>query len=96
MPGVDLRVAYHKLNILLGAKPILQKKRPYSEEKRKAIAKEIKKLREDDFIKKIKYLVLLINIVLVPKKNEKMRICIDFRDLNKAYPKDSFPFPKIY
>ena len=33
--------------------------------------------------------------MLVPKKNGKVRICIDFRDLNKACPKDDFSLPYI-
>jgi len=37
----------------------------------------------------------LANVVLVPKKNEKMRMCIDFTDLNKACKKDPFPLPRI-
>ena len=31
----------------------------------------------------------------VPKKDGKVRICVDFRDLNKACPKDDFPLPHI-
>jgi len=30
------------------------------------------------------------NIVPVPKKNRKIQICIDYHDLNAAYPKDDF------
>ena len=37
----------------------------------------------------------IANVVLVPKKDEKVRMCVDFRDLNKACPKDDFPFPHI-
>ena len=37
----------------------------------------------------------LVNVVLVKKANGKWRICIDFMDLNKACPKDSFPLPRI-
>jgi len=33
----------------------------------------------------------LANIVPVQKKNGKLRICVNFRDLNNAYPKDNFP-----
>ena len=33
------------------------------------------------------------NIVPVLKRNEKIRVCIDFRDLNTACPKDEFPLP---
>ena len=46
-------------------------------------------------IREVKYSEWLANIVLVPKKNKKMRICIDFMDLNKAYKKDLFPLPRI-
>ena len=37
----------------------------------------------------------LFNTVVVRKKNGKWRVCVDFSDLNKACPKDSFPFPRI-
>ena len=35
------------------------------------------------------------NIVVVPKKEDKIRVCVDFRDLNRASPKDNFPLPHI-
>ena len=35
------------------------------------------------------------NVVPVPKKDGKIRVCVDFRDLNKASPKDDFPLPHI-
>jgi hypothetical protein len=35
------------------------------------------------------------NIVVVPKKEDKIRVCVDFRDLNRAIPKDNFPLPHI-
>ena len=37
----------------------------------------------------------LANVVLVKKANGKWRMCVDFTDLNKACPKDSFPLPRI-
>ena len=37
----------------------------------------------------------LANVVVVRKKNVKWRVCIDFTNLNKAYPKDFFPLPHI-
>lgn len=43
----------------------------------------------------MKYPDWLANIVVVRKKNGKNRMCIDFTDLNKACPYDSFPFPHI-
>ena len=37
----------------------------------------------------------MVNFVPVPKKDGKVRVCVDFRDLNKASPKDDFPLPHI-
>ena len=37
----------------------------------------------------------MANIVPVSKKDEKVRMCVEFRDLNKACPKDDFPLPHI-
>jgi hypothetical protein len=34
-------------------------------------------------------------MVLVKKSNGKWRMCVDFTNLNKACPKDSFPLPRI-
>ena len=36
-----------------------------------------------------------MNIVPVPKKDGNVHMCVDFRDLNKAYPKDDFPLSHI-
>ncbi|XP_069150813.1 uncharacterized protein [Solanum lycopersicum] len=38
----------------------------------------------------------LANVVPVAKKDGKIRICVDYRDLNKASPKDNFSLPNIY
>ena len=37
----------------------------------------------------------MVNVVLVKKTNGKWRMCMDFTNLNKACPKDSFPLPRI-
>ena len=43
----------------------------------------------------VEYPKWLDNVVPVPKKEGKVRVCVDFRDLNKASPKDDFPLPHI-
>ena len=53
------------------------------------------KLKEAEAIKEVYYLEWLANTVVVKKKNGRWRVCVDITDLNKAYPKDPFPVPKI-
>ena len=45
------------------------------------------------FIREVYYPGYLANIVMVKKASEKWRMCVDFTDLNKACPKDSYPPP---
>ena len=47
------------------------------------------------FLTAIAYSDRVTNIVLMPKKDGKVRMCVDYRDLNKASPKDNFPLPHI-
>jgi len=54
---------------------------------------KVHKLIECGFIRKEQHLDWVANIVSVLKKNEKIRICINFHDLNPACPKDKFSLP---
>jgi len=54
---------------------------------------KVDKLIKAGFIKEIQYPRWLANIVPVEKKNGQIRVCVDFRDLNRACPKDDFPLP---
>ena len=56
---------------------------------------EVKRLREAGAIREIFFLEWLANTVVVKKKNGKWRVWVDYTDLNRAYPKDLFPMPKI-
>jgi len=56
---------------------------------------EVDQLLKIGLIREVKYPDWLANPIVVKKKNGKWRVCTDFTDLNKAYPKDSFPLPHI-
>ena len=56
---------------------------------------EIQKQLNVGFILVVEYLEWLANVILVPKNDGKVRVCVDFRDLNKTSPKDDFPIPHI-
>ena len=95
MPGISPSTMVHKLNVCPSFPPIRQKKRVFTQERDKAIDEEVCKLLKADFIKEAYYLEWLANVVMVKKANSKWRICVDFTDLNKACPKDSYPLPHI-
>ena len=95
IPKIDRKIIQHRLNINLECKPIQQKRRIFAPEPNKAITKEVEKFLEAGFIKEVFYLDWLVNVVMVKKSNGKWRMCVNFIDLNKACPKDSFPLPRI-
>jgi hypothetical protein len=61
----------------------------------KSTEAEVQKLLDARIIRKVQYPVWVANVVMVPKKNGKMRMCIDFTKLNKVCPKDPYPLPRI-
>ncbi|KAL0430732.1 UNVERIFIED_CONTAM: hypothetical protein Sradi_0699200 [Sesamum radiatum] len=72
-------------------RPVKQKKRIFGNERSRAIKEEVEKLLKINYIRPVQYPEWLANVVLVPKANGKWRMCVDFTDLNKACPKDSYP-----
>ena len=66
-----------------------------SEDRILATKAKVQRLLDANIIREVKYSEWLANVVLVPKKNGKMRMCIDFIDLNKACKIDPFPLPRI-
>ena len=65
------------------------------QDKKEAIRVEITRLLAASFIKEVYHLEWLANLVLVRKKNNECRMCVDYTDLNKHYPKDPFGLPCI-
>ena len=95
MGGIDPTVITHRLNVSPSFKPIKKKRRSFALERKKAINEEVGKLLQAGVIKEVEYPELLPNVVLVKKANGKWQLCIDFTDINRACPKDSFPFSRI-
>jgi hypothetical protein len=95
MPGIPRGVIEHKLGIDPAFKPIKQKERRYTSERREAIQLEVNKLLEVGFIRPVDYPSWLANPVLVEKPDGSWRMCIDYTSLNKACPKDEYRLPRI-
>ena len=95
MGGIDPAIITHRLNVSPSFKPVNQKRRSFAPERQKAINEEVGKLLRAGAIKEVEYLEWLANVVLVKKANGKWRLYIDFTNVNRACPKDSFPLPRI-
>ncbi|XP_073137176.1 uncharacterized protein [Henckelia pumila] len=67
----------------------------FGPEKDAVIKEQVDELLRAGHIEEIYFPTWLSNIVLVPKSTGKWRMCVDFRDLNKACPKDCYPLPRI-
>nr|GEW04527.1 retrotransposon protein, putative, Ty3-gypsy subclass [Tanacetum cinerariifolium] len=95
MIGVPRHIAKHRLNIREGCLPVKQKKKGQAPERNKAIYKEVKKLVDAGIIKEVHYHNWLSNPVIVKKHDGGQRMCVDFKYLNKACPKDGYPLSEI-
>ena len=94
MRGILPTIMSHSLCINPKHPPVKQKRRMLGPERSAALKEEVEKLKGNGFTKDSKYPDWISNHVLVKKSNGKWRTCIDFSDLNKACPKDSFPLPR--
>jgi hypothetical protein len=96
MPGVPRELAEHKLKVYPQARPIRQKLRRFTPDKREAIHAELARLVAAGFIREVLHPEWRANPVLVLKKNKvDWRMCVDYTYLNKHCPKDPYGLPRI-
>ena len=93
--GVDPSFICHHLNVNPSATSKKQPHRHSSKDHSNVIKDEVMKFKQAGAIKEVFYPEWLANAIVVKKKSGKWRVCVDFIDLNKAYPKDHFPMPRI-
>ncbi|XP_068504565.1 uncharacterized protein [Phaseolus vulgaris] len=95
MPGIYPDFLCHHLTMDPKVRPVRQRRRKFNDERCQVIREETQKLLNASHIREIQYPKWLANVVLVKKVNGKWRMCVDFTDLNKECPKDSYPLPSI-
>ena len=95
MLRVDLEIAQHHIDTHDHMVPVKQKLRRIRTKCLLKIKEEVTKQLKVRFIKPVNQAEWIANVVLVLKKDGRVRICVDFRDLNKACPKDDYPLPHI-
>ena len=92
---VDSNFICHHLNINPSAVSKKQPLRCLSKEYSDVVKEEVVKLKRARAIKEVFYPEWLANTVVVKKKSGKWRVCVDFKDLNKACPKEPFSLSRI-
>ena len=95
MPGIDPEIAQHHIDTHAHMIPVKQKLRCIRAKWLLKIKEEVKKQLKVGFIKPMHQAEWIFNVVPIHKKDGKVRMCVDFRDLNKACSKDDFPLPHI-
>ncbi|KAG8475773.1 hypothetical protein CXB51_032553 [Gossypium anomalum] len=95
MPGLNTDIVVHRLPVKEECKPVQQKLRRMKPDVLLKIQEEVKKQFDAGFLRVVKYSEWVANIVPVLKKDRKVRMCVDYWDLNKASPKDNFPLLHI-
>lgn len=95
IPNIDPSIIVHEIKTYPDAKPVQQKLHPMYPRKTAAIKAKVEKLLRVGFIYPIPLIEWVSNIVPVMKKQGKICICIDYQDINHAWPKDNYPTPFI-
>ena len=95
MPSIDPRIVEHEIKTYPNAKPVRQHLHVVNPRKALAIKAEIEKLLKASFIYPIPLMEWVLNSIPVDKKYGTIWMCTNFRDLNRAFPKDNFPTPFI-
>ena len=93
LKGVDPTICQHTIPMKLEAKPVKLQPYTYNETFANKIKAEIDRLIEANFIYEIEHTEWVSPIVVVPKKNGKLRVCINLKKVNAATIRDNYPLP---
>jgi hypothetical protein len=96
LKGIPLELAHHKIEQNITIPPAHQAKYRLNPNYVTTIKQDIDKLLAVGFIQSIEKATWLSPIIIIPKNNGKLIICIDFRKLNVAIKKDPYPLPFTY
>ncbi|GJS65528.1 reverse transcriptase domain-containing protein [Tanacetum coccineum] len=95
MTGIPRAITEHSLDTYPHIEPKAQKKRSLALDRRKVVTDEVNEWLKAGIVRRVRYPTWVANPVLVKKVDGSWRMCIDFKDLNKACPKDLYPLPEI-
>lgn len=91
----ETNIIQHTIGVKEDEKPFTKKLRRLNPMLFPLIEKEVKKLFDAKIIASLRFSKWLENMVPIRKKNGKIRLCVDFKILNKVSLKYNYPFPKM-
>jgi len=95
LKSYDTNIIQHKIPIKEDQKPFKQNLRRINPVLLPLIEKEVKIMYDAQIIAPIRYSDWVSNLVPTRKKTGEIRLCVDFRNLNKVSLKDNYPLPKM-
>jgi hypothetical protein len=93
MAGLDRSIVENQLPLKKGFRPFQQRAHQMRTEVLEEVKREIEKMLEAGFIRPCRYAEWISSIVPIQKKDGRWRVCVDFRNLNRATPKDEYSMP---
>ena len=91
LKGVDPKVCQHRIPLVQDAKPVRLQRYRMNPNYAKKVKEEIDNLLKARFIAKVESSDWLFPIVVVPKKNGKLRVCVDLKKVNATTWRDHYP-----
>ena len=85
----------HRILLVPGSKSVRQKERRMNPRLQLLVKAELERLLQAGFMTPVEITNWIFPMVLVKKKNEKLRVCVDYRKLNHCTQKDHFHLPFI-
>eukprot|EP00253_Pinus_taeda_P004133 PITA_04133 len=95
LKSYDTSIIQHKIPLKENHKPFKQELRKINTILMPLVEKEVKGMYDAKIIVPLKYSKLVSNLVPTRKKTSEIRLCTNFRNLNKASVKDNYPLPKM-
>ncbi|GJY82085.1 reverse transcriptase domain-containing protein [Tanacetum coccineum] len=95
MTGIPRIIIEHTLNVNPSIEPVAQKRRALASDRTQVVIKEVEERVRAGIVRPVKYPAWISNPVLVKKSDVSWRMCIDFKNLNSACPKDYYPLSDI-
>jgi hypothetical protein len=93
LKAYDTRIIQHTIPLKSRIKPFQQNIRKYHPSLEPLMYQELKKLLYSKIIFQVRHYAWVANLVPVRKKSGEIRLCVDFRNLNRASEKDNYPVP---